>query len=176
VLADLCQQRLTTPARLRETLASYPRLPGRALLAAVLDDVATGAYSVLERRYLPRVERPHGLPRAQRQGAFTQGSRSGFRDVQYVAQRVTVELDGRLGHEFAVDQWVDLERDLFAAVDEQLTIRLGWGLVAKPCRLAVLMGGVLRSRGWVGQASACPECRERGNSPAPGAGEFPRIG
>ena len=131
VLADLCQQRLTTPARLRDTLAAYPRLRGRAFLFGVLDDVATGAYSVLEHRYLTRVERPHGLPRAQRQGSFTQGARAGFRDVHYVAQRVAVELDGRLGHEFALDQWADLERDLGAAADEQLTVRLGWGLVAQ---------------------------------------------
>ncbi len=158
VLADLCQQRLTTPARLRDTLAGYPRLRGRAFLFAVLDDVATGAYSVLEHRYLTRVERPHGLPRAQRQASFPQGARAGFRDVHYVAQRVAVELDGRLGHEFALDQWADLERDLGAAAEEQLTVRLGWGLVANPCRLAMLMGELLQSRGWAGQARACPDC------------------
>ena len=42
----------------------------------------------------------------------------------------------------------------FAAADELLTVRLGWGLVAEPCRLAVLMGRVLQSSGWAGQVSA----------------------
>jgi hypothetical protein len=62
VLADLCQQRRTTPGRLLTALRATSRLPHRHLLEVVLDDVSSGASSALERRYLVRVERPHGLP------------------------------------------------------------------------------------------------------------------
>ncbi len=46
VLADLCQQRLSTPDRLLKELDSHPRLPGRAFIRALLDDVSTGAFSL----------------------------------------------------------------------------------------------------------------------------------
>ena len=62
VLADACQQRRTTAARLAATLTSMSRLRHRALLLEILGEVASGAYSVLERRYLRDVERAHGLP------------------------------------------------------------------------------------------------------------------
>lgn len=52
IVADVCQQRLSTPGRLHEALERYPRLAGRAFLVEVLADVATGTYSVLEHRYL----------------------------------------------------------------------------------------------------------------------------
>jgi hypothetical protein len=114
LLADLCQQRLSTPDRLLEELAKHPRLPGRPFIHSVLDDVATGAFSLLEQRYLTRVERAHGLPRGIRQERFSNPWRTGFRDVRYPGQAVLVELDGRSGHEFAADRWADLERDLVA--------------------------------------------------------------
>jgi hypothetical protein len=177
VLADICQQRLSIPLRLREAMESHPRLRGRAFLLSLLDDVATGTFSVLEHRYLTRVERAHGLPRAKRQRAFKDEARSGFRDVHYVEQRVLVELDGRLGHEFAADQWADLERDVAAAGDELMTIRLGWGPVVSACRAARLMGRLLQARGWRGQVRECPDCaRDTGNAPAPGAGDLPSTG
>ena len=157
-LADVCQQRLTTPDRLLRTLADLPCLAGRAFLRLVLDDVATGAFSVLEHRYLTRVERPHGLPRSRRQQKFANGNRTGFRDVIYVAHGVVVELDGRLGHEWASDQWEDLERDLRSAAELLQTIRLGWGAVDAPCRLAPLLGKVLQHRGWTGAPHPCRAC------------------
>lgn len=97
LLADVCQQRFSTPERLVAQLESQSRLAGRSFLRAVLGDVATGAFSLLEHRYLTRVERAHGLPRAQRQGRFVASDRSGYRDVRYPRQKVVIELDGRLG-------------------------------------------------------------------------------
>jgi hypothetical protein len=158
VLADVCQRRLTTVARLQGAIADLRYLPGRAFLAEMLGDVASGAYSLLEHRYLTKIERPHGLPEGSRQQGFRNDGRAGFRDVAYKEQRTVVELDGRLGHEWASDQWADLERDLRAATEDLLTIRLGWGATGAPSRVAGLMGQVLRGRGWSGVIRACPDC------------------
>ena len=46
-----------------DALEGMARLPGRCFTAAVLNDVESGAHSLLEHRYLTRVERAHGLPR-----------------------------------------------------------------------------------------------------------------
>lgn len=157
VLADACQQRRTTASRLRSVLGDYPCLCGRSFIGSILGDVASGAFSLLEHRYLTRVERPHGLPRATRQAGF-RDRRVGFRDVLYAQQGLVIELDGRLGHEWALDQWADLERDLRSATDELQTTRLGWGAVASPCRLAPLVGELLQVRGWAGSAGRCRRC------------------
>jgi hypothetical protein len=53
--------------RLSCALERLGNLKGRASLVGVLRDVAEGAYSVLERRYLRDVERAHGLPAGRRQ-------------------------------------------------------------------------------------------------------------
>ena len=159
VLADGCQSRRTTPARLVEELRIEVRLPRRRLLLAVADDVATGALSVLERRYLVDVERAHGLPTAKRQRADRVGTAAIQRDVEYADQAVVLELDGRLGHEWDTDRWRDLDRDLDTATSGRLTLRAGWGQVLQPCRLAHLMALVLNARGWTGTAKACgPDC------------------
>jgi hypothetical protein len=97
VLGDACQTRRTTPRRLAKELDQLPTLPRRNLLAAVLDDVASGAYSVLEHRYLVGVERPHGLPTTARQRRVRVGRANAYRDVEYLGLATVVELDGRLG-------------------------------------------------------------------------------
>jgi hypothetical protein len=66
VIADACQSRRTTPGRLRETLDQLPtNQRHRRLLGELLDDVATGAYSYLEVRYLrdssARTDSPPGV-------------------------------------------------------------------------------------------------------------------
>lgn len=158
LLSDICQQRRTTPQRLLARLEDHPCLRGRSFLKTVLADVASGTYSLLEHRYLTRVERPHGLPRGERQNPFSSGDRTGFRDVRYPHQHTLIELDGRLGHEWAADQWVDLDRDLSAATVDLHTSRLGWGAVAEPCRLAPKVGALLRARGWTGVPKRCRRC------------------
>ncbi len=159
VLADACQSGATTSARLLVELRHLPKLRRRRLLLAVLEDVAVGAHSALERRYLVDVERPHGLPRGRRQEAQHSGDRRVRRDVEYVALGTFVELDGRLGHEWAAGRWADLDRDLAAAATGRITVRLGWGQVLQPCRLALSMGQLLSSRGWEGTLRPCgPTC------------------
>ncbi len=95
-----------------------------------------------------------------------------FRDVEYVVTRTIVELDGRLGHEGS-DRWADLDRDLDAALAHRLTLRLGWGQVLDPCRLASTVSRILVARGWRGRPRACRDgcpVDDVVHFPAPGAG------
>src|SRR5439155_208395 len=68
-LARACGRRLTTPDRLVRALGGRPRMRWRAELLLAPEDVGQGAQSILELRYLRRVERVHGLPRGVRQRA-----------------------------------------------------------------------------------------------------------
>jgi len=169
VVADACQQGRTTVDRLVEALTERPVLPYRRFLLTVLEDIRSGTYSVLEQRYLTRVERPHGLPVGSRQRRVRQGRTPAYRDVEYLGLATIVELNGRLGHEDALDVWADLDRDLAALVAGELTVRAGWGQVLQPCWLAVAVGQILGQRGWTEVVKPCgSDCVV---SPAPGAGD-----
>ncbi len=159
LLSDAVHQGLTTPSRLLGVVARLPRLPGRAMVRDVLADVEAGTRSVLEQRYLREVERAHGLPEGERQVREHTARGTVQRDIRYVAQRTLVELDGAFGHRDTVDRCADLQRDLDAALDDHVTLRPGWAQVLEPCRLAEVVGGVLRRRGWQGRMHACgPRC------------------
>lgn len=164
VLTDACGGRRTTAARLRGQVDRVARLRRRAWLAAVLDDVASGTCSVLEHRYLTRVERPHGLPRGIRQvEAVGRAGRPMFRDVLYGGSRPRwsqiIELDGRMFHSSARARDRDLERDLDAALAGDHTVRLGYGQVfERPCETAARIAALLRLRGWRGELRPCPDC------------------
>jgi very-short-patch-repair endonuclease len=178
VLGDACQCRRTTPTRLVEALKEHPRLPRRRFLTKILDDAAQGAYSVLEHRYLTRVERPHGLPTAKRQRQVRPGRSLAYRDVDYLDLSTVVELDGRLGHEKALDRWDDMERDVDSVVDGLTTMRVGWQQVETgPCRTAHAVARVLKAHGWDGRpkpcAPTCPLNTKVGVVSAAGAGSSP---
>ena len=159
LLADAVRSRRTTTTRLASSLEAMSRLKRRQLLREVLVDVEAGATSVLEHRYLSRVERAHGLPRAIRQRRVKAHDRVTYRDVEYLDGAVIVELDGRLGHEQVVDRWADLERDIASAVSGSITLRLGWLQVLSPCRVAVAVGRLLQHSGWRGRLTPCgPRC------------------
>lgn len=140
VLADAVQSRRTTADRLLTVLGKRSRAPRRRFLTGVLGDIAEGACSALEREYLVRVERAHGLPRGRRQVPGP----GVFRDVDYGA--LVVELDGRMFHDGAVRFDADLERDLDTVLDRRSTVRIGWGqAVRRSCatagKLLVVMAG-----------------------------------
>jgi hypothetical protein len=160
VAADAVQSGRTTVERLRAALPSG-RAGGRLrVLEEILGDIASGAYSALEVRYLRDVERAHGLPSGRRQRRVTAGQPVHYRDVEYLGLGTLVELDGRLGHEWSTDRWADLDRDLANAVAGELTLRAGWRQVLHPCRLAAVVGGILLARGWPGPLQVCrPGCR-----------------
>lgn len=167
VLADVVQSRRTTVGRLADALGGRQRIARRAFLSAVLRDVGLGTCSVLEHGYLTRVERPHGLPRPRRQSTGP-SPRTVYRDVEYDAFGLVVELDGRLFHDTARARDRDLDRDLEAAIDGRQTVRLGWGqVIGRPCETAPRLAALLRQRGWAGQATTCPQC-ERVDSESSG--------
>ena len=158
-LARACSSRLTTPARLEAALAARPWARWRGELAAALTDVAAGAHSALELRYLHNVERPHGLPAGRRQVQARQRSRSVYRDVLYEDFGVVVETDGVAAHP-AETRWRDQDRDNAAAIDGVVTLRYGWGAITeRPCAVAGEVAALLRRRGWTGWVSPCgPGC------------------
>jgi hypothetical protein len=176
VVADAVQQGRTTVPRLVEALGERPRLKHRRFLLEVLVDIQSGVYSVLEHRYLVRVERRHGLPVGARQRRVSGGRAAAFRDVDYAEFHTVVELDGRIGHEDTADGWADLDRDLASAVAGDLNLRAGWKQVLDECRLAAAVGQILVLRGWEGRPRPCaPGCAvanvDWSGFPAPDAGD-----
>ncbi|MCM0622682.1 hypothetical protein [Nocardioides bruguierae] len=158
LLSDAVGDRSSTPARLRHAARRRRRLRHRRLVLAVLDDVEAGACSVLERAYLHRVERAHGLPTGSRQDPRPGGR--GLQDVTYGGGLVSVELDGRLGYAGWVAGARDARRDLEDAAAGQHRLRLRYAQVLDdPCRTAGLLGRVLAHHGWRGAVRACgPSC------------------
>ena len=127
----------------------------------MLADLRDGACSVLERGYLHRVERAHGLPRGERQTRSIATGRSTYQDVRYRRQRVIVELDGRAFHDAPKDRDRDALRDLAELSGSGLvTTRVTYGLVfGDAYRTARLIAQLLRGRGWTGRPRSCPNCR-----------------
>ena len=159
VFADVCQTRETTAVAIAEALSTRVRVPDRRLLRDLLDDLATGACSVLERGYL-ELERRHGLPAADRQRTDTLVGGRVLRDAPYVDFGLKVELDGRAFHDNAVARDRDAERDLDTVVaDDSMTVRLTYGQVFdRGCATIAKIATLLTRRGWPGPFVPCPEC------------------
>jgi hypothetical protein len=150
--------RLTTQDKLRQALALRGKIGWRGELTELLTPDAAGFHSVLERRYHDNVERPHGLPGAQRQARFRSGQHNEYRDALYRAYRTAVELDGDATHG-ADTKWWDVRRDNAAAADGIVTLRYGWFDVTQtPCRVAAEVARVLADRGFAGAHPCSPGC------------------
>jgi very-short-patch-repair endonuclease len=156
-LAGIAGRTYVTAASLRGALSRFPSLRRRAWIAKIIDDLESGTNSVLEHGYLIRIERPHGLPQASRQAVRTTSKGNQFRDVEYAAYGLVVELDGALGH----DTWRDQARDADRMLDDlaatgTVTARLRWHQVFDtPCRTTLSIVKVLKSRGWTGTPTSC---------------------
>jgi hypothetical protein len=129
-------------------------------VSALLDDIASGAESVLEHGYLARVERAHGLPRATRQVERRARGGREYRDVEYADYAMVVELDGRLGHDSFGAQGRDADRDLADQVSGRHAVRLRWHQVfGTPCETAASLAVLLKRAGWTGAPRPCgPDC------------------
>ena len=158
-LARACGDRLTRPDLLRAALAHRTRIRWRPELAIALGDIADGAHSILELRYVRRVERAHGLPRARRQVRSSIGQHTGYRDALYTEFGVAVETDGRVAHPPEA-RWQDQRRDNAAAADGLVPLRYNWtDITQRPCQVAEQVAAVLRQRGWRGNSRPCsPIC------------------
>nr|WP_221634531.1 hypothetical protein [Nocardioides luti] len=159
VLTDAVGGRRTTAARLRTALAARSRTRDRAFLTRLLDDLERGTCSVLEHGFLTRVERAHGLPEGRRQRPRRAEGRE-YRDVEYVAFGLVVELDGRAGHTGWDATGRDADRDLDDHADGREAVRLRWRQVyGTECRTAARLARILQRRGWTGAPVACgPDC------------------
>jgi len=161
LLARAFQRRLTLPGLLRQSVDLRTRLRWRAEILQAVEDVASGAHSALEYRYLRDVERAHGLPVAERQARAVQNGRVIYRDVLYRQFGVAVELDGRASHP-AEQRARDNRRDNVSASEGVLTLRYGWpDVTERPCETAAEVAAVLGQRGWPGPWRRCRRCPER---------------
>lgn len=150
-----CGSRKTTPDRIAAAMGSRGRVRWRTELSAALGLGARGVHSLLEFRYVRRVEQPHGLPVATRQYRVTRAGQHQYQDVTYQAYGVVVELDGQVAHP-GESRWRDIRRDNASAFDGQQTLRYGWADVTEqPCRVAAQVGGVLSGHGWDGRLRRC---------------------
>jgi very-short-patch-repair endonuclease len=148
-------RRRTSADRIRIAMDARKKMRWRREIATALGDAAAGALSVLEYRYVHRVERPHGLPVACRQARIRQGSGSRYLDNLYEDYRVCVEIDGTAAHP-ADEQWRDKRRDNANTLSGIVTLRFGLlDLGERRCQTAAAVATLLRSRGWTGSPRAC---------------------
>jgi hypothetical protein len=160
LLARACQRRLITPFVLSETMERRTKQRWRAEITEALGDVAAGAHSPLEYRYVRDVERAHGLPAADRQARADHRGHDIYRDAQYRRYRLIVELDGRANHPDE-QRWSDQRRDNAAAAEGVVTLRYGWtDVTERACQTAREVGTALARRGWPGPLRRCGrDCR-----------------
>lgn len=150
-----CGSHCTAPDRIAAAMALRARMRYRRDLAAALGSGLDGVHSLLEYRYLTRVERPHGLPRGTRQRHVVRAGRDQYQDVAYEGWSTVVELDGQAAHP-AAQRWRDVARDNAGAAAGQVTLRYGWADVSgSPCRVAAQVAEALAERGWPGALRRC---------------------
>jgi hypothetical protein len=152
-------RRLTTAPLLHAAVSARKKMRWRNEIVAALADVAEGVHSLLERRYVTRVERAHGLPRATRQAKRHHGARTTYIDNLYGGYDVCVEVDGTTAHP-TEERWNDVRRDNTNTARGSATLRFGWPeITQRRCESAILVGDTLRDRGWAGSLRACsPGC------------------
>lgn len=159
IAAAACQRRLTTPGRLRAAMTRRGKMRWRADLMMALAEIDAGAHSLLEYRYVRRVEAPHKLPRAVRQAEVLVGGKKYYLDNLYDGYGLGVELDGLQAHPDD-RRWLDVRRDnAIASLGIQI-LHYGWADVAvRSCAGAGEVGSVLIARGWTGTPRPCgPHC------------------
>ena len=153
-------RRRTTADRIRHAMDARKKMRWRRELAAALGDADDGVLSVLEYRYVHRVERPHGLPTARRQARIRQRTGNRYLDNLYEEYGVCVELDGTAAHP-ADEQWRDKRRDNANTVSGIITLRFGPAeLGERRCQTADAVATLLRRAGWPGPPQSCsrPAC------------------
>lgn len=159
-LTRTCFGRPGLPDSVLNALDRRSRVAGRSMIESLVTDLRDGACSVLERGYLRRVERAHGLPHGTRQVVSEATGRRTVLDVRYEELGVIIELQGRSVHDTAEAYDADAERDLAeAAASGAETLRITYGQVFRtPCRTAAHIARVLHRHGWTGAGRPCADC------------------
>ena len=153
-------RRRTTAERIRVAMGARKKMRWRREIALALGDADDGALSVLEYRYVHRVERPHGLPAARRQAQLRHSKGVVYLDNLYQDYGVCSELDGSPAHP-ADELWRDKHRDNENMVRGIDTLRFSWSDVSdRPCQTAATVAAVLKRHGWTGTPHPCsrPGC------------------
>jgi hypothetical protein len=157
LVADAIRTRRTTAPRLRAAIESRTRLRWRRQALLALPDLHAGAHSVLE-LHDAAIRRRHGLPAGKRQFRRRIDGTE-FLDVYIEEFNVHVELDGRLGHDRALEIWRDFKRDNTSVVRRLRHLRYGWAdVLGSPCDVAMQQAVVLRQEGWTGPYVRCRDC------------------
>jgi very-short-patch-repair endonuclease len=160
LIATACGRRLTTPARIRAALDGRAKVRWRAELREACAAAGAGCHSLLESRYLRRVERTHGLPTAVRQRQVRTALGTTYDDVTYADFGVVIELDGRRHREPTANRR-DAARDNRRAAEGMVVLRYDWAAISyRPCAVAAEVARVLRARGWTGTMVTCPRCAQ----------------
>ena len=159
LLTDACRSGSVAAAQILAAMRERKRQRHRQLIKDSLSEVLAGVESILEHKYLVRVERPHGLPVGRRQVKAWANGAPIRRDVDYDEYTTIVELDGRVGHEGS-GQHRDRRRDNAGTASGRATLRYGHADLEEPCGVAAEVAAVLRARGWTGTLRRCgPQCR-----------------
>ena len=139
--------RLTTAGRLQAALDARPKVRWRDGLAIAIAEAGSGVHSILERRYVRDVERPHGLPAATRQAHTARIPRPRYVDNLYEGAGLVVELDGQITHGMEQHR-ADLRRDNAHTAAGLATLRYNWADVTqRPCGVAQQVAAALTRRG-----------------------------
>lgn len=101
-VAAAVQQRLVTVPQVADAVREMPKVHRRALVRAVLDDVATGAHARSELDLLALLRR-NGLPTPDRLQRPVRADGMRYLDAWWERQRVAVEVDG--AHHRLVGAW-----------------------------------------------------------------------
>jgi len=129
-----------------------------------LADITDGVFSYLERLYVRKVERPHGLPKAKRQVRMDRERSTAYLDNLLDSYGLAVELDGRVAHPVEA-RWQDIHRDNFFAATGIITLRYSWAdITNRPCLVAAQIAVLLRQRGWTGTFRRCGPMCQAGSS------------
>jgi len=152
----------TTQERLAVAMRERGRIRYRREFRRVFE-AASGALSWLELRYVNGVEKPHGIPPAERQVHVRQDDLSTYMDLLYRLYKACMELDGAIAHP-PERKWDDEERDLWnLANDEIVTTRFGVRHLLTDealCETAVNVTKILNARGpATGHPCTRPGCK-----------------
>jgi very-short-patch-repair endonuclease len=148
LLAAACQQRLVTPAEVRQVLARLPKAYRRGLTLSTLADIEGGAEALSEID-LRRLCRRHRLPVPDMQERRTDASgRIRYIDGYWREWRLQVEVDG--AHHMDAGQWAaDLRRqnDIWVA-GERILRFAAFDLRQRPAEVAGQIRAALAAAGW----------------------------